>query len=169
MQSQFYKNQAAAGGAIYLSNSIASFESCNFTNNFAKSKTALCGSNSLIDTTVAGALLQLESNVEITNCHFKNNSASLGGAIYTYQGMLSITNESTLFNNVARGSGGAIYSEFTSITLTGPGTLLDGNVAFVFGGVALLHFSSIEIDKDVLMTTNSGVYGSIFYAFNSSI
>ena len=166
--SHFYRNQAAAGGAVFLYMSTVSFQNCNFTNNFVNGESALCGSHENINTTVAGALVQMESNVTIINCHFKNNSASLGGAMYTFQGMLSIT-KSTLFNNLARQSGGALYSEFTHITLTGPEILIDGNLAFNFGGVAALFFSSIEIDNGVLMTNNNGVYGSIFYAFNSSI
>ena len=55
------------------------------------------------------------------------------------------------------------------LILTSPGILIDGNLTSNFGGVASLYFSSIEICNDTLMTNNSGVYGSIFHAFNSSI
>ena len=171
-RSQFYQNQAGAGGAIFLYKSNANIESCNFTKNEAIGEITQCGFHiisMIINITVAGALLHVESNVEIANSLFRNNSASFGGVILTFLGALSIQNDSTFLGNIAWRYGGVIRSEFSTITLTGPRTFLDGNLALAAGGVASLYSSSISVGNSLLMTNNSGVYGSVFYAFNSSI
>ncbi|MCF8296669.1 MAG: T9SS type A sorting domain-containing protein [Saprospiraceae bacterium] len=99
-----FNTSILSGGVIRIKSAYLSgfpfanieISNCNFENNSS--------------TNEGGAISIENSKLIVTNSEFINNSASFGGAIYSYRnrGEISIT-ESTFEGNYTDGNGGAIY------------------------------------------------------------
>ena len=111
----FSQNQAIAGGAVSIFQSVVSFRNCSFWGNNAGA--------------VGGAILALVSHVSMVSCKFTKNSAissspqsGIGGAIYFDSGAEQIFKlfqnleiySSVFVHNSAERGGGALYVASTS-------------------------------------------------------
>ena len=105
---------------------------------------------------LGGAVYTSNVNLKVTNCKFTSNNANSGGAIYTNAGKDTIT-KSTFTSNTAldyNGGGGAIYS--TAI-LTDLNNTYTKNTAFGFGGAVYTANNLTETNGN--FTDNSAAYG----------
>ncbi|QTE22995.1 FG-GAP-like repeat-containing protein [Polaribacter cellanae] len=101
-------------------------------------------------------------NNHITNCIFQHNTAQgnatngVGGAIVSFSGNLSVTND-LFYQNTASANGGAISVEGGTITLTNA-TIAD-NTANKGGGVHFFYGNLIAVNT--IFTQNTGTNGNI--------
>jgi predicted outer membrane repeat protein len=147
----FSNNTANYGGGLYTESSNPTLQDVTFDSNSA----VLDG---------AGMCNYSYSHPTLTNVKFSNNIASnTGGAIYTYDGSLDVTNGSFV-NNSAAGSGtlykggGAIYNfHFTTSTLTNV-TFSGNSSAYYGGGIYNLQASTSTL-TNVTFSGNSAFRG----------
>ena len=100
------------GGAVYISDVIATISNCTFAENDVDWDDSNCG----------GALFLDNSNVTLCNSQFSKNSAGLGSALYMYDG------EYRLANLEFNGNDNAVYMLFSNgsrINITGTDSISD--------------------------------------------
>ncbi len=101
----FTNNTAKIGGTIAQLENILTIDNSNFINNTA--------------TSYGGAIYNIYSKITIDNSNFTNNKAESGGAIYTDDASNYFTvTRSNFINNTATSYGGAIYSNQNRIIIT---------------------------------------------------
>ena len=146
------------GGALIITSSTVNISSTYFDSNTAK---------------IGGAIFsQLESNVNITNCIFINNSAigcsddgCLGGALFIDSGCTVTTHNSTFMNNTAGYGGGAI-ALFQGRFLDSVHNVFSRNKAGTSGGaISAYSHGSITINNSCY-SNNAGRYGGAMYTLS---
>eukprot|EP00935_MAST-01C_sp_MAST-1C-sp1_P002280 g2280.t1 len=139
------------GGAIYINGGTLTIQMCTFQGNTADS--------------VGGAILIADGGtLTIQMCTFQGNKATYGGAIYIYQGSLTIT-DTTFTSNSANEKGGAIYiqdgsliirdSSFVSNQANGP-EYGGGAIYFETRSSGLLHGCTFK-NNDIARRSDSEV------------
>ena len=156
---------ARAGGALVLIHSNVSISHCIFDNNRAEVGGAILArersniniigalfANNLCTSTMpallslGGAIYTEESSLAISESVFDSNSAlHNGGAMLAILGVISINNSRFRNNLSFRGSGGAIFLVYSNATIQE--SQFEKNNAY-FGSGVLLAFSSILRVKD---------------------
>lgn len=125
------------GGGIYSLDSSPTVENCRLAGNYAEDGGAIYHLNSgiltlkkcVFDGNVAddqGGALYLTATTNVSDCYFKSNQGSLGGAIYLDVFVSSFSNCVMAGNNAAVGS--AIYSGANG-TMNVSNSLIVGNYA----------------------------------------
>ena len=104
-----------AGGAIYYANVSLALEEAEIKNITLKNNKAICiGDGS----SKGGAIYTCQDDLTLTNCTLTNNFADIGGAVYANDDMT--LNGSTIENNEATSKGGGVYVDSTyNVTLHG--------------------------------------------------
>jgi parallel beta-helix repeat protein len=110
-----------------------------------------------------GGLHNVRGSPTTTNCVFRDNVATHGGAMYSYNWSSSEITNCTFSGNFASGSAGAIYvARFSGVIATD--CLFTGNSAGQTGG-AVSNFRSDPSFFDCTFTTNSAPDGGAVYEF----
>jgi predicted outer membrane repeat protein len=112
-----------------------------------------------------GGIRTVRGKPTLTNCVFRGNVATQGGAMYNYNWSSSAITDCTFSGNFALSSGGAIYgARFSDVTVTG--CLFTENSAGQTGG-AVNNFRGDPNFFDCTFTTNSAPDGGVVYDFMS--
>ncbi len=91
----------------------------------------------------------------VTNSLFEDNSAEyLGGAIFNYEGTVTLTNTNFIENEVDIDDGGAIYNDEGSLTITGG--IFDGNYTSEYGGAIYNDEGTISISGTTFSDNDTG-------------
>lgn len=167
------ENSSKQGGAIYFNDNARG----------GKIQNSSFNSNSAKETGLGGAiyLCVTSGDLYIYNSTFNGNlSDNQGGAICNYGAALSIS-ESSFLNNSAT-YGGAIYSYFLPINSTGKlniesGTTFAGNNATVYGGAVYLVglnsagttvISGATFSQNGDFGSNTASYAGAIFVYNTS-
>ena len=141
-----------------------------------------------ISTRIAGAILTSNSNVNITNCKFLNNSAEIGGAIYINSSSnISIinstflSNEATILNNThiqdcwinnreSLCSGGVISAFKSRLIIDGCTFINNTNLCGGGGALSIQQKSVAEIHKSEFHSNRAnGSGGALFIAILANV
>jgi predicted outer membrane repeat protein len=143
-QSSFESNHADGnGGALYISyTSSGSYDSRFEVSDTSFSLNGADGNGGAIYGTAVSSLAE---TLNLGNCEFASNSASLGGAVFVNSSTVSIS-ESTFSDNCATTSGGSLYGNGSAFAIDG--TSFTGNSAGSSGG-------AIYANNTVLTITSS--------------
>ncbi|MBZ2164564.1 right-handed parallel beta-helix repeat-containing protein, partial [Methanobacterium spitsbergense] len=151
--STFTSNTANSGGAIYNNDGTLTVNNSTFTSNTAYYGGAICNygsvtvNNSTFTSNTAsygGAIANYESTV-INNSTFTSNPAnSNGGAIYNYDGTVTV-NDSTFTSNTAN-SGGAIYNNYAGTVTVTDSTFTNNTAPNGYGG-AIYNDGTLTVDN----------------------
>ena len=128
--SNFIRNNASQGGAIYSGNKGTdtwNIHDCNFLNNSA---------------TVSGGAIYVANPQQIINCNFDGNKAVVdGGAIYVVEGVIDAKIQDSTFTNSHATNGGAVYYGGVSSNLNRALKIINdtfiSNIADYNGGAVL--------------------------------
>ena len=118
-----------------------------------------------IQATGGAIFLDDSSNLNINNCTFNNNTATIGGAINNLgNGTLTVTNIN--FSNNAASLGGAIYSSNIG-SLFVKNSLFNSNIggnngAIFFGGTTSNLWAECNITENIFKN-NTAIFGTVFY------
>ena len=193
--SAFNGNQATGdGGAIYSSNGAIDITSSAFNGNQATGGGAIYSSNGAIDITLSafngnqatgdgGAINAANTNLTIATSSFgdiaivdSGNTANRGGAIYSFNAFLDISN-TDFAGNTANSSGGAIwrrgnktaqdYSSFTDVAFTNNTAL---STSYGGGAIYISDFSTETMSvSHSLFDGNTAAQGAAFYVGNGNV
>ena len=148
---QFYNNTAAtSGGAVYDISSSPSLTNCYFYNNSASQ---------------GGAIFSSSGTTHLDSCYLYNNSATAGtikqgGGIYLIGAGLTATNTTISQNTAALGGG--IYSVNTTAISLSNNTHVDNNTATSNGGGIVGYGGSLSLaNSTVNQNTAGGSAGGI--------
>ena len=122
------------------------------------------------------------SSVEILNCHFKGNEATVvGGAIFVTRGTKLFIKLSLFQNNsvgnkhTSNSHGGAVYADDKSIVEI-RNSLFRGNKATYAGGAVyaiesklIIESSSFDQNNALSKRTRGGIGGALFSSLNSAV
>lgn len=185
---RFSENTASIGGAIILSaaatcteqGTYATIKGCSFNNNYARRSETQAGNGGAIyitrksearidscqfvgnkaDTNAGAVAIHSEAVVDLINADFTDNSAALGGAIYTSSGSVVALetirlggNKAILKENGSGGNGGALYIQDATVSLKS--VEFDGNSAENNAGAIYQCGVKIEADETVSFKNNS--------------
>ncbi|MEI7982688.1 MAG: hypothetical protein WCI71_13635, partial [Bacteroidota bacterium] len=161
------------GGGVFIwrSPGTVSFAGCTFNGN----KTM---NGATADINYGGGLFIDNATVTISNCEFTGNEATRtdingpkGGAIYLFQGNLTVTNSSFTFNltNTTYGKGGAIYNDrgILDVSLTN----FTSNSAGRSGG-AIFNLNALASTTNTrcnFITNTAGYLGGAIYLDNGTL
>ena len=158
VSSVFINNRAEVGGALFVENSCVTIDSTTFIENQVGERPPVMHPQLYI----AGVLYQRGSHTIITNSHFGQNSAPVGGSIFTLRGTFSAYNSS--FSSNLAIYGGVLFSTFTDVMIQ---CQFDHNSAS-FGGALRSYGSTLTIEGSQFETNNAS-FGGVVLSFNSSI
>ena len=121
---------------------------------------------------VGGAMIVTNSTVTISSSYFENNSAKIGGAIYSQKGSNIDIINCTFVNNSATGCGddgchgGALFID-SGCTVTTHDSIFTNNTAG-YGGGAIAIFEGIFVDSahNVFSSNRAGKSGGAILAYN---
>ena len=150
-ESKFLANKATFGGVFALSGTVIDVESSDFDSN-----TALWG----------GTVLSLDSNFTTKASEYHNNSAIIyGGVMYCAEGSVTITENSTFYDNKAK-YGGMLRGENSMVIIAD--SEFDRNSAIQWGGVLDTIDSTVKIELSEF-NANTGYNGGALQSRTSSI
>ena len=113
------------------------------------------------------------STISIYSSNLVSNTASSGGAIYSYHSTVNIHN-STFMNNSAYyqykfGGGGAIYATGGGYRVNIYSSIIDSNEATKYGGGICAQSSIVNIYNSTLMKGTAGAEGGAVYSTSRSV
>ena len=112
-----------------------------------------------IDRLIGGAIIAINSTVDISRSRFEGNRADIGGAIFAEQDSIITSNGSVFVSNSAtNGGGGVLYSSSSTITIEE--SEFYGNNATNRGGILYSDYSNITIASSNF-TNNVSPIGAI--------
>ena len=155
VSSAFESNSAEIGGGLFVESSSLTVENTTFINNYVhdqRSPYSRLG--------IAGVLYLGDSHTVLTNNHFGNNSASVGGLAFILRGSISTYSSNFSFNTAKYG--GTLFSAFSDVV-----TQFDNNRA-EYGGVLRSFTSNVTIENSQL-NANNATFGGVILSFNSSL
>lgn len=131
----------------------------NFSNSTAM-ETSISG------TSCGGAIYSFDKNstLILNNCSFQNNYALYGGAIFTANADLKIT-DCNFINNTAKYYGGAIYKIYGNMSLCD--SEFDGNKANDGGAVFIFSKNGFLIDNNLFKNNIANNSAGAIYAFHN--
>ena len=181
--STFTNNSVATlGGVMYTSGSSLYIASSLFVNNTAAGGGGIIadGYDSIISSANAAASGGGDSYFNVTNSVFINNSAGIGGVMFTFDSSFSITS-STFANNSVATIGGVMYTSGSSLYIAS--SLFVNNTAAGGGGVIAAGYYSIissanaaasgggdsyfNVTNSVFINNSAGI-GGVMFTFDSS-
>ena len=150
VQDTIFKGQkdSANGTALELIETIAKIINCTFLSNRKGQLRYFIYRNVL----VGGAIIATHSNIDISQSHFVNNTADIGGAIVAEQNSTITVNDSVFVHNTAILNGGVLCSNFSTIVIDESD--FNNNTAD-YAEVLCSTMSSISIRKSVF-SANAG-------------
>ena len=98
------------------------------------------------------------SSVLFKNNSFENSTSEYGGAIYTYNSIITFDGETRFENNRAAGGGGGIYAEESNLIFYG-NTAFINNEALERGGGIFVRESTVSFGGSSSFNSNSARYG----------
>ncbi len=118
--------------------------------------------------TDGGAIYSYDSDIIISDSVFTNNRAQEGngGALYIYDGSVSIAN-SVFSGNIGEAAGGAIYGRDATIQITD--SAINDNTTTGQGGGILITYSSLGLKDSSLQRNKAAMGGAIAVSYYSSI
>lgn len=173
----FKKNTAvSAGGAIYFSdNDNITITSCIFDSNAALPDQSLPNS---VDLQLGGAIFaaftEFETQMFITSCSFKNNSATYGGALHLVSPSSTKLElmGSNFTENVGSLGGGAIVfrnieSPFMRSCLFRNNSAFSGGAIFVTNGGGINIEVSVKLQRPTAFEDNTALDGGAIFAMGA--
>ena len=124
-------------------------------------------------TTVGGALIVTSSMVIISNSHFKNNIARVGGTILSQKGSIISISNSTFVNNSAAGcrdegcQGGGLFID-SGCTVTAHNSSFTNNTAGYGGAIALFQGTFFDSGHNVFSDNRACGSGGAVSAYSRS-
>lgn len=170
--SYFENNSSNGTGALYMRNSGNTVDSSVFIGN---TSTGDAGAVAYVETLTnslflnnsapsgnGGAILtNANANaISVTNSEFSNNSATRGGAIYSYS-TENVTAQSSSFTNNQAQQGGAIYNYAGHITSIQ--SLFSNNSATAEGGATYNNSRKAYFSESKLIDNHSATCGGAIY------
>ena len=123
---------------------------------------------------VGGALIVTRSTVAISSSRFENNTAKVGGAIFSQLGSNMTISNCTFINNSATGcdddrcNGGALFID-SGCTVTAHNSTFTNNIAGYGGGaIALFQGTFLDSTHNVFSSNSAGGLGGAISAYNRS-
>ena len=160
MESMFEGNSAEVGGAMFatLGTNITIINSTFVANYLSCRPDLQC---------FGGALHSenefLQCQVVVVESDFRNNSASYGGVMSTYNCTVGIAS-SIFFNNAAIFSGGVIWVQHRSGITLCDSTFAYNSAQQSGGAISLANSSSLAIDRCQFYNNTAGKYGGVLTA-----
>ena len=148
------KNSGCAGGAIY--NSFGS--DVTLTNN------TFSGHN--IPACAGGSIYQYSGNMDVIDCTFSNNTASIGGAIANYQDDTMNVSNSTFINNSAQIGGAILNNTTTTVTVT-KSTFLNNHAIGGDGGAISFDRGTLDVSGSTFSGNSASGAGAGMVIFSS--
>ena len=148
--------------STFLSNRNGSYWQCG----------ALLDPNScptdITDGFIGGAVIAIESTVNISQSKFENNEAEYGGAIFAVTSFINIGGNTSFINNTAISLGGAILSFDSDIIMNE--SIFHDNTAISQGGVIFSVNSNITMNESIFHdNTAIPTGGGVLVSFNGTI
>jgi CSLREA domain-containing protein len=118
------------------------------------------------NTSSGGGIYNFDDNYDsdtltLTNSTVSNNTAvQSGGGIYTYLGILELTNSTVSGNSANTSSGGGIYSNYGTLTLTN--STVSGNSANTSSGGGIYNSGFLILQKSTVSDNSADSGGGIF-------
>ena len=123
---------------------------------------------------VGGALIVTRSTVAISSSCFENNTANVGGAIFSQLGSNMTISNCTFINNSATGcdddrcNGGALFID-SGCTVTAYNSTFTNNIAgFGGGAIALFQGTFLDSTHNVFSSNRAGGLGGAISAYDRS-
>ena len=160
---------------LIISESNANLTGTNFLSNTARNlinainfsrylQMMLKSSTALSDITVGGALVLTRSTLSIDKCLFEENSANIGGSIFSGSGSNIIITDSVFTSNHASGCskdqcyGGAVFIDGPgSVTVTN--STFQNNTSDGDGGVAVVFNATLVLSESELSDNSAKRHG----------
>ena len=155
---RFDSNEAKLGGAIYLHSSVLTFNGHSHLINNIASRLSMSDIN---DTLCYLSLSEIEYQYWYS-----------GGAIFSNNSTLIISNNSSFIENFAREYGGSIFAIYGNMTIRAQGSVLfDRNHAGFSGGAINLVYTTSEIivNGSISFQNNNAFFGGAIYVVNTNV
>ncbi len=134
----------------------------------------LAYTQSLFTVRVGGAIITSHSTIAINNCMFEENSAHVGGAIFSEHGSNVTISNSEFFSNHATGctyqfcTGGALLIDGSGIVIVHNSTFKN-NTSDQDGGMAALFDAKLFISHSIVSNNTATRYGGAIATVSSSL
>ncbi|MBQ7871116.1 MAG: Ig-like domain-containing protein, partial [Oscillospiraceae bacterium] len=157
----YYGNRCAEGGVInnYHGYSTMTVDGVTFYDNTATPVEGITYGA----TGAGGAILINGSDncMTIRNCTFRNNTAAIGGAIWSQDADNVIIEDCVFENNTASGNGGAITTNYAGNIVFKGDVVFEGNTASGSGG-AIYYYNATTVGCGVYRNNTAGLGNDIF-------
>lgn len=123
--------------------------------------------------TVGGALIVNGSDLTLDNCSFKDNTASIGGAIFSErESNITIRHSTFAFNHVRSCGNGLCYGGVLFIDTSGRANISNctfyNNTSDGYGGVAAIFSADLSISQSNVYNSEA-LYGGMIAALQGSL
>ena len=166
VQDAEFQGQENSGTALELIRTTAQTINSTFISNrkgsYRKCVAIMLGSKiyCLKDLFIGGAIIVINSRIDISQSKFENNRAEYGGVIFAELYSIININDTVFINNNAIGNGAVLYSFFSFTTIEASDFY--HNSATYKGGVVYSERSAISIEASEFLN-NSAPTGGVLY------
>ena len=115
---------------------------------------------------IGGAIIAIDSTIDISQSKFEANRADFGGAIVAVNSVINVSGNTSFINNTAISFGGVILSYNSNIIMNE--SIFHHNIASV-GGVLWSFYGTITIEASEFDGNNGTFYGGVLHSHNSTI
>jgi predicted outer membrane repeat protein len=181
------------GGAVYISESSATFDDCHFSANssrgnggaiyatktgatnrhvtirnssFTNNTTTLAGDCHGGAASINGYSTANASNVSIEDSAFENNQSRMAGALHLTASKVDVTSSQFSGNSATAGGGGAIYNSAVEITVSD--SIFSDNAVAGTGGAIYQAGSAHMISNSQFIGNTAGTSGGAIYNTTSN-
>ena len=123
---------------------------------------------------VGGAITVIDSIVNISNCHFENNTATIGGAISSHTGSSITISNSAFVNNSATDCsddschGGALFIDSGCTVTAHNSTFISNSAGYGGGAIALFQGTFFDDAHNMFSDNIAGEFGGAISAYDHS-
>ena len=114
---------------------------------------------------IGGAIIAINSTIDISQSKFEANRADFGGAMFAVNSVINVSGNTSFINNTAISFGGVILSYNSDIIMNE--SIFHHNIAGA-GGV-LWSYGNITIEASEFDGNNGTFYGGVLHSHNSTI
>jgi len=157
----FESNKANVGGAIYCySQGSLSVQNCAFNKNVVGTSSSTTNAGGL-----AGAIYVYEGSLTVSEGSFTENSSPSAGAVLAYNSQTTISGTSFV-NNVSTQYAGACYFQQGTVDISD--AVFTGNQASLSAGALEFIETTVSVSQSVFTHSKSGQHGGAVYVQNGS-
>ena len=164
-----------AGASLFLQNSKLQVSDCNFRNNTSvhmggifTSKSVIYIENSSFDGNTGGALLAVNSTVEIAQSQFADNWGNITGAIWIWDGSSLFIHDSLFHSNEALDRGTVIKISDNS-TCDMVNCFCYNNSAHFGGVLHVVNYGQLSINDTTFHSNRATLGGAIFGSVETTV